>query len=234
MFEKGLGHRTHYLAARDSRGVSGVLPLVEVRSPIFGRALTSLPYVNYGGVLARTPEAADVLLREATRIAHERGLNYVLLRHRQRVFETLPVRTHKVTMLLPLKADPDAMWAGLDRKVRNQVRKGEKSNLTVSAGGLDLLDEFYRIFARNMRDLGTPVYGRGLFSAILEAFPERGSASRRALERCRYRWRAQLCVRRHDRSPIRLVAPRAPGAVSESPDVLGHHQAGRDRWSPHV
>jgi FemAB-related protein (PEP-CTERM system-associated) len=171
VFDSGLGHRTHYLAVYDSRGVAGILPLVEVRSPIFGRALTSLPYVNYGGVLARSESAADALLAEAIRIGRERKLHYVLLRHRRKVFEALPARTHKVTMLLPLKSDPEAMWAGLDRKVRNQVRKGEKSGLTTSEGGVDLLTEFYAIFARNMRDLGTPVYGRRLFQAILEAFP---------------------------------------------------------------
>jgi FemAB-related protein (PEP-CTERM system-associated) len=151
--------------------VTGVLPLVEVRSPIFGRALTSLPYVNYGGVLARTQAGADALLAEARRIAKARRLTYVLLRHRRRVFEVLPVRAHKVTMLLPLNSDPEVMWTGLDRKVRNQVRKAEKSGLSVAVGGPDLLDDFYTIFARNMRDLGTPVYGRRLFKDVLEAFP---------------------------------------------------------------
>jgi FemAB-related protein (PEP-CTERM system-associated) len=63
------------------------------------------------------------------------------------------------------------MWQGLDRKVRNQVRKGEKSNLTVVSGGAELLDDFYGVFARNMRDLGTPVYGRALFAEILKTFP---------------------------------------------------------------
>ena len=52
VFQSALGHPTHYLAAREGGRVTGVLPLTEVRSRLFGRALSSLPYVNYGGVLA--------------------------------------------------------------------------------------------------------------------------------------------------------------------------------------
>jgi FemAB-related protein (PEP-CTERM system-associated) len=75
-------------------------------------------------------------------------------------------------MLLPLRQSADDMWNALDRKVRNQIRKAEKSGIVVETGGLDLLDGFYAVFARNMRDLGTPVYGRDLFQRMLETFPE--------------------------------------------------------------
>ena len=74
-------------------------------------------------------------------------------------------------MTLPLPPDPETLWNGLDRKVRNQVRKAEKSNLTAVHGGLELVPEFYAVFARNMRDLGTPVYAQRFFATILEEFP---------------------------------------------------------------
>ena len=74
-------------------------------------------------------------------------------------------------MRLPLPADPELLWKKLDAKVRNQVRKGEKSDLTVDWGGADRLDPFYAVLSRNMRDLGTPVYGRRLFERILTTFP---------------------------------------------------------------
>jgi FemAB-related protein (PEP-CTERM system-associated) len=41
----------------------------------------------------------------------------------------------------------------------------------VERGGVELLSEFYTVFTRNMRDLGTPVYSRSFFAAVLEAFP---------------------------------------------------------------
>ena len=172
VFERALGHRCHYLVAREHGVITGVLPLAEVRSWLFGNALSSLPYVNYGGVLAATDAARAALLTEATRLAESRGLSYVVLRHRRQVYPQLPMRNHKVTMLLPLQRSKDAMWSALDGKVRNQIRKAEKSGVTAIAGGAELLDEFYAVFARNMRDLGTPVYSRALFEAILEQFPD--------------------------------------------------------------
>lgn len=171
VLSQGLGHPACYLIARRADCVAGVLPLVEVRSLLFGKTLSSLPYVNYGGVLATSVQAERALLDAAAASSAKRGLPRLLLRHRRRVFPDLPVREHKVTMLLPLQADKDKMWAGLDRKVRNQVRKAEKSSLTIVKGGEELLDEFYAVFARNMRDLGTPVYGRGLFASVLRYFP---------------------------------------------------------------
>jgi len=172
IFERGLGQRTHYLAAVEGGRIQGVLPAVEIRSWVFGRTLSSLPYVNYGGVLAATDTARAALLAAAVRLAADRGLTEVLLRHVRRQFPALTAKTHKVSMLLPLQPTADEMWAKLDRKVRNQIRKGEKSGLTVEAGSLELLDDFYSVFARNMRDLGTPVYGRSLFEEILKTFPE--------------------------------------------------------------
>jgi FemAB-related protein (PEP-CTERM system-associated) len=172
IFRGALGHRCHYLIAARGEEVVGVLPLVEIRSLLFGRALSSLPYVNYGGVLAADAESARLLFETAAGLARDRGLSYVLLRHRQGQFPQQPSRTHKVTMLLPLESSRDAMWDALDRKVRNQIRKAEKSNLLFSSGGIELVDEFYAVFARNMRDLGTPVYGRRLFEAILTQFPD--------------------------------------------------------------
>jgi FemAB-related protein (PEP-CTERM system-associated) len=170
VFARGLGHRCHYLAARVDGAIRGVLPLVEVRSWLFGRALSSLPYVNYGGVLAATPQTAEALVAGAGQLAAQRRLEFVVLRHRRQLFSDLPARTHKVTMLLPLRADKAGMWEALDRKVRNQIRKAEKSGLATASGGAELLDDFYRVFTRNMRDLGTPTYGRGLFAEILATF----------------------------------------------------------------
>jgi FemAB-related protein (PEP-CTERM system-associated) len=172
VLEAGLGLRCHYMVATRHGKVTGVLPTAEVRSLLFGRALSSLPYVNYGGVVAEDPETASALVEHAAELARGRSLSYVLLRHRQRQMHELPARSHKVTMLLPLEDTSELMWNRLDRKVRNQVRKAEKSGVTVQSGGLDLLDDFYRVFARNMRDLGTPVYGKKLFAAILNEFPQ--------------------------------------------------------------
>lgn len=173
IFERAFGHPTVYLGARRGASLVGVLPLVEMRSPIFGRFLVSLPFVNYGGVLADDPGVERVLFDRAAEIAGARGLDHVELRHFTPHFEGAPSKQHKVTMLLPLAPDHEAMWAILDRKVRNQVRKSEKSGLTSEVGGAELIDAFYPVFATNMRDLGTPVYAKRLFQEVFAALPDR-------------------------------------------------------------
>ena len=72
-------------------------------------------------------------------------------------------------MLLPLKETAEAQWTALDNKVRNMIRKAEKSELTSESGGLELLDAFHAVFSVNMRDLGTPVYPKRFFAAVLKA-----------------------------------------------------------------
>ena len=173
VFERAFGHRTVYLAAKLGESIVGVLPLVEMRSLIFGRFFVSLPFVNYGGVLADNAVVERALFDRAGELAQERGLSHVELRHFACHFSDAPAKQHKVTMLLPLAPDTEAMWAVLDRKVRNQVRKAEKSGLTCESGGAELLDAFYPVFATNMRDLGTPVYPRRLFQEVFTALPER-------------------------------------------------------------
>ena len=172
VIERTFGHACFFIIARraGSHEISGVLPLVEIRSRLFGRTMTSLPFVNYGGVVADTDAVAESLVAFARGLAANRGCRHVELRHVARRFAALPCRQHKVTMRLPLAV---GIWDRLDRKVRNQIRKAMKSDLTVERGDVDLLSEFYRVFARNMRDLGTPVYSRRLFEEVLRAFPDR-------------------------------------------------------------
>jgi FemAB-related protein (PEP-CTERM system-associated) len=172
VFEQAFGHTCDYLIARDDGRVTGVLPLVTFRTWLFGRFSVSLPFVNYGGVLAADQESARALLRETSERAGRAGLKHVELRHRERLYADLPVRQHKVAMLLPLAASAEAMWDRFDRKVRNQVRKAEKSDLSVARGAADLLDDFYSVFTENMRDLGTPVYSRQFFQCVLDRCPD--------------------------------------------------------------
>ena len=168
VFRDAFGHECIYLLARRGLRTEGILPLVYIDSRIFGRSLTSLPFLNYGGVVAASADVAHALLDQARQLARSRRCRHLELRHTARVFDELPYKQHKVAMRLPLE---NGMWERFDRKVRNQVRKAEKSQLTVERGGDEQLDEFYRVFARNMRDLGTPVYSRRLFEAVLHAFP---------------------------------------------------------------
>jgi serine/alanine adding enzyme len=169
---RAFGHESRYLIAESDIGVAGVLPLVLFRSRWFGRFAVSMPFLNYGGVLADSERAAEALVDAAIAEARNANLSYLELRHTRQLFPKLQPRRHKVAMVLDLRSSVEEQWSALDRKLRNQVRKAEKSNLTVEHGGVELVDRFYGVFARNMRDLGTPVYGLRWFREILETFPE--------------------------------------------------------------
>ncbi len=175
MFEDAFGHECVYLVAEREGRACGVLPLVSMRTLLFGRLIVSLPFVNYGGVVADDEEAARALLEAARREAEQRKARHIELRHVARRFPNCRSRSHKVAMTLHLPETADAMWKAVDNKVRNQVRKAEKSGLTAHVGGAELIDELYEVFARNMRDLGTPVYSVALFD---EAFRAAGDAAR--------------------------------------------------------
>jgi FemAB-related protein (PEP-CTERM system-associated) len=170
VFADAFGHEPVYLIAREGGVITGVLPMVQIKSLLFGRTLTSLPFLNYGGVMADAPEIGRALIDAAAAEARARKCGHVELRHVGAQFPDLPCKQHKVAMRLPVG---DGMFEKLDRKVRNQIRKAEKSGLTVERGGAALVDDFYAVFARNMRDLGTPVYSRRLFESVLAVFPDR-------------------------------------------------------------
>ena len=171
IIERAFRHETIYLTAESHTGVVGVLPLVLFRSRLFGRFAVSMPFANYGGVVADSDRAAAALLEAAVNAARKAGASYLELRHTRQLFPHLQAKRHKVGMALALRTSVDDQWLALDRKLRNQVRKAEKSGLSVAGGGGELLEDFYAVFARNMRDLGTPVYSIRWFREILDTFP---------------------------------------------------------------
>ena len=164
-------HPVYPLAVYNGADITGILPLVFVAGWLFGRFLVSVPFVNYGGVLADDKASACALLREAQALRERLGAQSVELRHTGEPGLGLPARGHKVSMVLPLPETPERLWSGLKDKVRNQVRKAQKNELEVVEGHAELLDDFYRVFCINMRTLGTPVYGRIFFEQILHQLP---------------------------------------------------------------
>lgn len=173
IFTRAFGHRSLYLAATSGSQIVGVLPLVVMDTWLFGRFAVSLPFVNYGGLVTSDDRAARTLVDEAARLASARRWKHVEVRHVDQRIEGWAPKRHKVAMTVALPETEEALWDQLDRKVRNQVRKAQKSNFTTALGGVELLDEYYQVFARTMHDLGTPVYSKHFFDVLLRALPDR-------------------------------------------------------------
>jgi FemAB-related protein (PEP-CTERM system-associated) len=205
VLEEGLGQTAHCLEAMTGEQTAGFLPLMHVRSLLFGGFLVSLPYLNSAGVMADRADVRHLLIDHALPLADALRVRYLELRHEEPVAHpALNGRMEaKVHMRLPLPATAGRLWDGLSAKVRNQVRKGQKSALLAVWGGLELLPAFYAVFSHNMRDLGTPVYGRRLFESILRHFPDR----------------AELCVVRAGTSPAAAALLLHGWGVSEVPSA---------------
>jgi FemAB-related protein (PEP-CTERM system-associated) len=175
ILQGSLRHTPYCLEAVEQGRTRGLLALCHVQSLLFGRFLVSLPYVNYGGALADDDRIAGLLIDRAVRLAQDLRVRYLELRHEFNFpHPSLSGRQcDKLNMRRALPATADELWNRLNSSVRNQVRKGRKNGLTVHWGSQELLGEFYDIFSQNMRDLGTPVYGRRLFQMTLEQFGQR-------------------------------------------------------------
>jgi len=168
---QAFGHEDRSLVAERDGEICGVLPMMLLRHWFFGTSHVSLPWLDYGGVLADGPETSRALLDAAIAQAREDRVSFIEFRSMEVVDSELPTRDDKVTLVLELDT-AEQVWKSLDPKVRNQVRKAQKAGLRCQFGREELLPEFYRVFARNMRDLGTPVWGISLFRNILGAFPK--------------------------------------------------------------
>lgn len=174
VLQRSMGHVPYCLEAQMGNRTCGYLPLAQVQSWLFGKFLVSLPFLNSAGVIADNEDIANELIDHAVQLADQMRVKYLELRHEQIVEHPAFTdhTTHKVHFRLDLPPRPDDFWDSVPSRVRNQIRKGRKQDLTVHWGGQDLLSEFYDVFSHNMRDLGTPVYPRELFSAALSHFPK--------------------------------------------------------------
>ena len=172
-------HDAYYLIARREENICGILPLFHMKSMLFGAALCSIPYLNAGGALADDEEVFKALLEKARELASSLEVDYMELRHLAKSpmaeFLELQERTHKVSMILDLKPDPEELFSAFPAKLRSQIRRPSKSGVYAEVSDeqqseLNFVNEFYTVFAENMRDLGTPVYPKSLFQAVSSHF----------------------------------------------------------------
>lgn len=159
--ERGCGQAARLLIAERGGEIVGYLPLTHVRSRLFGEALVSSGFAVGGGVLG---EGVEPLAAAARAI----GCSTVELRGGPLPAEWPCDEDTYLGFVRPLAKDDDAELLAIPRKQRAEVRKALVNDLEVVTGGLTLADEHYRIYAESVRNLGTPVFPRALFRAVLE------------------------------------------------------------------
>lgn len=169
VIEKAYGHRCHYLSAVQDGTIRGVLPLVHVRSLLFGNHLISMPFLDYGGILACDRNAAQALHDSAAALARELKVDDLIYRHKEPCGLDLPVFQGKVTFLLRLFASEEELWKAIPSERRNRVRKTQKLGLRSRFSGSDEVGIFYDIWSANMKDLGSPAHSREFFDEIFSS-----------------------------------------------------------------
>ncbi len=167
---KAYGHTPIYLQAEDGNGRFGILPSFLVYRRLFGTVVTSMPFLDAGGPCSSSESLARVLVNSLIKEATRCGARLIELRCTVEMDLPVPPMRNKVSLVLPLTANSGSLWREFDPKVRNQIRKAERSGLSVELNGAEKLDDFYDVFAANMRELGSPVHSRGFFDAIFDAF----------------------------------------------------------------
>ena len=170
VFEKALGHKTHYLYAECDGRIVGLLPLVHIKSLLFGNSMSSLPFSTYAGTLANDDGIRASLEQKAHEIGEDLGVGNIEYRCREAV-ENDPrqVKLLYECYYKPILPTEDENMQAIRGKQRNIIRKGGKKGLEIRS---DTVDGFYPVYSESVRNLGTPVFPKRLFRAIHETFPD--------------------------------------------------------------
>ena len=171
--EAGTGQRAHWLVAERAGRIEGMLPLTAIRSILFGKALVSSGFAVGGGVLADDDAVAEALIEAGWALADNLGCPSLELRG-----GTMPAGegwqyrtdTH-AGFVRPLAADDEAELKAIPRKQRAEVRKALASGMTIEIGaGPADRAAHHAVYAESVRNLGTPVFPKTLFAAVLDRF----------------------------------------------------------------
>jgi len=176
--EKAYYHRSYYLIAENERGnIQGALPLILIKPPFLKGYLVSLPFCDYGGVLTSDSATEEILVREAADLARSFKANLEIRCKQDNTSfnhsQGFGLSTHKSRMVLPLPGSSDALFNRFKSKLRSQIRRPQKEGLIFQMGSSELIDDFYCVFSRNMRELGSPVHSKNWIRSVLDSFGDK-------------------------------------------------------------
>ena len=169
--QAGTGQGALGLVAERGGAICGWLPLSDVHSPLFGRALVSSGFAVGGGPLFTDERVLEALLASAAELATRRSVSTIELRSPDAGEGWDRIEGQHAGFVRVLERDDEAQLHAIPRKARAEVRKGLANELEVTVGrGPGDLDAHYQCYSESVRNLGTPVFPSSLFSAVVEAF----------------------------------------------------------------
>jgi len=174
------GHRRQDLLAWRGEQLVGVLPMMQSPRLMGGSNLISMPFAVYGGVVATDVEAEIALLSAAQELGRKLGVGRVELRTRDAFdceseagatgFPELHPGSLYVTFEKDLPEKAEDVLTGMPKKARAEARKARNRHELQLSHGVWYVDDLYRFFLRNKRQLGSPGMPSRLFFAMIEEF----------------------------------------------------------------
>ena len=173
------GHTPRYLVADTAGALAGVLPAFEIRMPLLGGKLISMPYdIGSGGPLAADDTTAGALAAAALELARQRGAGWVEMRtgDPSPALEQLGFQRSEPVVISDLALDPSRdPWKAVAKDHRQSVARAAKRGVTVrEAQTVEDFNAYYRVYLRAFRDFGTPPYGPSYFPALHRILKPKG------------------------------------------------------------
>ena len=170
VIETALGHKAYYIYAKKDENIVGILPLIHLKSRLFGNMLSSTPFCVYGGILADNKDVEKKLYEHADTLAAQLNVDYLELRNIEPI-DNLNTKDLYVTFRKVLENNDEDNLKEIPRKQRAVVRKGIKAGLEGRVE--ENLSNFYRIYSESVRNLGTPVLPKKYFQLLREIFADK-------------------------------------------------------------
>ena len=171
VLEETFGYRGYYRMLMDSSGtLVGLLPLLGGRDLRMKKAGISIPFVNYLDLCCADEAACRFMIEQMHPLLCSLQLDYIELRLKDRQLQEdgAVLNDHNYTFLLPLEGDEEKVLALSKSDNRNHVRKTYKNNWFSVSFAPENLKEYYRVYCKTMKRLGSPAPSYKFFSSFME------------------------------------------------------------------
>lgn len=171
VIEKTFNHDCYYLYSKQQGEITGILPLVEVKSALFGHALISTPFCVYGGAIAKDDNVLRALEQKACELAEQLNVDYLELRYKTQQNSSLLLKQAHSTFGCEIASTPEDILKNIRKKQRAVVRHSLKNELTCEiTQDKSSLDDFYHLLSTSYRNLGTPIFCKSYFKNLMDVF----------------------------------------------------------------
>ncbi|CAG7644080.1 GNAT family N-acetyltransferase [Paenibacillus allorhizosphaerae] len=170
-----IGYKCSYHAVLDGKNrLCAIIPLVIGRNLGLKKAAVSLPFANYTDLCADSEEAFRFAVEAIVQLKAKLGLSYIELRLKDQRLDgsVWSANLHNYTFMLPLSDDEEKVLSLSSGSNRNHVRKVYKNGWFDVSFDKNRLDDFYKVYVRRMKQLGTPAPDIRFFKSFFEYLPE--------------------------------------------------------------